>query len=50
MNPHHYYVEMQNATGFTQGTHVYAHSCYAAMQLAGERHPGFRPLFARKLS
>lgn len=42
-----YYVEMRNASGTTLGTHVMAHSSYAAMQLAAERNPGYRPLFAR---
>lgn len=45
-----YYVELRNASGTTLCTHVRAYSCYDAMQTAGERNPGFRPLFARKLS
>lgn len=46
-NPIRHYVELRNASGTTLGTHVTAHSSYAAMQLAAERNPGFRPLFAR---
>ena len=48
-NPRRYFVELRNATGFTLGTHVMAHSCYDAMQLAAERNPGFRALSARLL-
>lgn len=48
-NPFRYYVEMRNSSGTTLGTHVTAHSSYAAMQRAAERNPGWRPLFARKL-
>ena len=48
-NPHRYYVELRNSSGTTQGTHVYAHSEYEAIQRALERHPGYRALFARKL-
>ncbi|MCX7180737.1 MAG: hypothetical protein NTX56_18890 [Proteobacteria bacterium] len=46
-NARNYYVELRNECGTTIGTHVYAHSDYAAMQLAAERNPGFRALFAR---
>ena len=48
-NPFRYYVELRNSSGTTLGTHVIAHSSYAAMQIAGERNPGYRPLFARRL-
>jgi len=48
-NPFRYYVELRNSSGTTLGTHVIAHSSYAAMQLAAERNPGYRPLFARRL-
>lgn len=48
--PFRYYVEMRNASGCTMGTHVTAHSSYAAMELAAERNPGFRALFARRVS
>jgi hypothetical protein len=48
-NPNRYYVEMRNNSGTTIGTHVTAHSSYAAMDMAAERNPGFRPLFARKV-
>lgn len=46
-SPKHYFVELRNASGHTLGTHVIAHSCYEAMQLAAERNPGFRALWAR---
>jgi hypothetical protein len=46
-NPFRYYVELRNHCGHTIGTNVIAHSCYAAMQIAGELNPGYRPLFAR---
>ncbi|WP_395700208.1 hypothetical protein [Aquabacterium sp.] len=46
-NQRSYFVEMRNASGCGLGTHVMAHSCYEAMQLAAERNPGFRPLSAR---
>jgi hypothetical protein len=48
-NPFRYYVELRNGSGTTLGTHVTAHSSYAAMQLAAEINPGWRPLFARKV-
>jgi len=48
-NPFRYYVELRNDCGTTLGTHVIAHSSYAAMQLAAERNPGYRPLCARRL-
>lgn len=48
-NPFHYYVELRNSSGMTVGTHVIAHSSYAAIQLAAERKPGYRPLFVRRL-
>lgn len=32
-NPRNYYVKLRNDCGTTIGTHVYAHSDYAAMQL-----------------
>jgi hypothetical protein len=48
-NPFRYYVELRNHNFTTLGTHVTAHSSYAAMQLAAERNPGFRPLFARRI-
>jgi hypothetical protein len=44
-----YYVELRNHNFTTLGTHVTAHSTYAAMQLAAELNPGFRPLFARRV-
>lgn len=46
-NPRRYYVELRNNSGHTIGTHLHAHSEYAAMQLAAERNPGYRALFAR---
>lgn len=49
-NPFRYYVELRNHNGMTIGTHVIAHSSYAAMELAAERNPGYRALFARRLS
>lgn len=49
-NPFRYYVELRNKSGMTIGTHLYAHSDYAAMELAAERNPGYRALFARRLS
>jgi hypothetical protein len=49
-NPHRYYVELRNSSGTTWGTHVTAHSSYAAMAMAAERNPGWRPLFARQVS
>ena len=48
-NPFRYFVELRNASGTTIGTNIIAHSSYAAMQLAAERNPGFRALWARKL-
>lgn len=50
MNPFRYYVELRNSSGTTLCTHVIAHSSYAAMELAAERNPGFRPLFVRRLN
>ena len=49
-NPRNYYVELRNNSGTTQGTHVYAHSEYEAIQLALVRYPGYRALFARVTS
>ncbi len=46
-NPKNYYVELRNNSGTTIGIHLYAHSEYAAMQMAAERNPGYRALFAR---
>jgi hypothetical protein len=43
-----YFVELRNRTGHTQGVHVYAHSEYEAMQLAVERHPDYRALWAKR--
>jgi len=48
-NPFRYYVELRNGSYTTLGTHVIAHSAYAAMQLAVERNPGYRALFARRV-
>jgi len=49
-NPRNYYVELRNNSGTTQGTHVIAHSEYEAIQIALERYPGYRALFARTMS
>ncbi len=46
-NPHRYYVELRNHCGTTWGTHVVAHSTFAAMTIAVENNPGWRALFAR---
>ena len=46
-NQKNYYVEMRNSCGTTVGVHVYAHSEYAACQLALQRHPDYRILFER---
>lgn len=35
-NPFRYYVELRNSSGTTLGTHIIAHSAYAATQLASE--------------
>jgi hypothetical protein len=48
-SPCSYYVELRNNSGTTLGTHVMAHSSYEAMQLAAERNPGYRALFARRV-
>jgi len=49
-NPRNYYVELRNNSGTTQGVHVIAHSEYEAIQIALERYPGYRALFARTMS
>jgi hypothetical protein len=46
-NARSYFVELRNGSGTTIGTHVYAHSEYEAMQLATERNPDYRALFAK---
>jgi len=48
-NPTRHYDELRNNSATTVGAGVTAHSAYEVMQLAAERNPGFRPLFARKL-
>ena len=47
-SPVNYFVELCNHSGTTIGFHVIAHSEYEAMQLAAERNPGFRAMWARR--
>jgi hypothetical protein len=48
-NPYRFCVQLRNNSGTTLVTHVTAHSTYAAMAMAAEANPGWRPLFARRV-
>ena len=49
-SPGRYFVEMRNSCGTTIGVHVTAFSTHDAMTRASEDNPGYRALFARRIT
>jgi hypothetical protein len=46
---HQYYVKLVNGSGTMMGIHVYAYSSYAAMAMAADQYPKWRPQSAEKV-